>query len=152
VKKFLLPTPSSTALKAQGALYLCALASLCLALYAVLTRFGVIEADIFGKLPMSMLGAGLLVLPGYSLCRALGLDRHGTAILGMLSFAFSLALLALAGASAWLILGELDVLAIETFVLAITITLCATSSIRGTPASSKSRQAQPPASAGPPWA
>ena len=88
-----------------------------------------------------MPGAGLLVLPGYSLCRALHLDRHGTAILGVLSFAFSLALLALVGASAWLILGELDVLAIETFVLAITVTLCATSSIRGTPASLKPRQA-----------
>ncbi|MGA7733238.1 MAG: hypothetical protein WCD37_18410 [Chloroflexia bacterium] len=114
-----------------GDLYFCALTSLCLALYALLTRFGVIEAGIAGKLPMTMLGAGLLVLPGYSLCRALGLDRHGTARLGGLSFALSLALLALAGAGAWLILGELDVLAIETFVLGITVTLCAVAAMRG---------------------
>jgi hypothetical protein len=52
VTNFLLPTPPSTALKAQGDRYFCALASLCFALYAVLTRFGVLEVDIFGKLDM----------------------------------------------------------------------------------------------------
>ena len=131
----------ASGLTERGDLYFCALASLCLGLYALLTRFDVLDEGFVGALPVAMLGASMLVLPGYSLCRALGLDRYGTAMLGGLSFALSLALLALAGAGSWLIAHELDMLAVETFVLGFTVTLCATAAMGGMRNSESERDA-----------
>ncbi len=123
---------SKSRLAGRSDIYFCALGGFSLGLYAILTHFWVIDRGPLGEVPTAMLGAGLLVFPGYSLCRALGLDQHGTAVLGGLSFALSLALLAVAGAGAWLMVQELDITAIETAVLALTISFCAVAALRST--------------------
>jgi uncharacterized membrane protein len=85
----------------KGDIYLCLLASSGLAVHAYVSSAGLWTAEPLFRVIAASLGISLLVLPGYSLSRLVGLDRYGTATLAGLAIALSLGILAASGAVIW---------------------------------------------------
>jgi uncharacterized membrane protein len=91
-----------------GDIYLCMALSLGLALHAGLASAGGPASPILAATGLP-LGLGMVILPGYSLALAAGLERRGASTLAGVAIALSLAMIAIIGTMIWLVSNELSV-------------------------------------------
>jgi uncharacterized membrane protein len=96
-------------------IYLCMALSLGLALHAALASASGPASTILDAAGLP-LGLGMVILPGYSLALAAGLERRGPSTLAGVAVALSLAMIAIIGTVSWLVSNALSVPTFETIL------------------------------------